>query len=238
MHPLYITGLALAGVTALAMPYYCKITFKGKNKRTLTVKMILSALFLVTAVLSLFTHEIRHGYLYVMLLGFFMDFIGDYVLGKSEKSSWFVAGSACFAAGHILHIVAFSLAGSRLFPRIGWFNGFECGIFLALACLMLLIILAKKPAFDPMLVPMFVYCLIVALMVSKAAGLAVRMLPDAPAMLMAPVGAVCFLCSDYMLGMMRFKMHDKTFVFKSVCTVLYYAAQMLLALSMYTLIRF
>ena len=237
MHPLLIIGLVLAGVTVLAMPYYCKITFNGKNKRTLTCKMILSALFLITAILAMFSYSKRSGYMYVMLLGFVLGFIGDYILGKDDQTKSFIAGSCCFAAGHILYAVAFSMAREKLFPEIRWFNGFEIGIFAAVTCLMLLIILLKKPSVDLMFVAMFVYCLIATLMLTKAAGLAFRLLPETPAMLTAPIGAVCFLCSDYMLGMMRFKMHDKTFVFKSVCTAAYFAAQMLMALSMFTLIR-
>lgn len=237
MHPLFITGLVLAGVTALTMPYYCKITFKGKNKRTLTVKMILSSLFCITAILSMFSYSPRRGYMYVMLLGFLFGYVGDYILGKDDRSKSFIAGSCCFVTGHLLYTVAFSMVQKRLFPQVGWWNGFEIGIFLAVACLMLLIILLKKPAVDPMFAAMFVYCLIVTLMLTKATGLAVRSLPDTPALLMAPIGAACFLLSDYMLGMMRFKMHEKTFLFKSVCTVSYYVAQTLIALSMFTLIR-
>ena len=237
MHPLFITGLILAGIAAVLMPYYCRITFKGKDKWTLTVKMILSSTFLLTAILSLFSYPVRQKYIFVMLLGFIMGYFGDYILGKSERTTDFIAGSCLFAVGHILYVVAFSMAEKYLFPQVGWFNGFEAGVFLAVTGVMLLILLLKKPAFDPLLVPMFVYCMIAALMLSKATGLAVRMLPGTPAMLMAPLGGVCFLCSDYTLGMMRFKMHEKTMAFKSFCTVTYFVAQTLIALSMFTLIR-
>ncbi len=238
MHPLFITGLILAGVTALAMPYYCKITYKGKSSLTLAVKMILSTLFVVTVILALFSYSPRQGFMYVFPIGFFACYVGDYILGRSEHTKDFIAGSCCFALGHALYAVAFSLAQKKLFPQISWFNGFEIGLFLVIVSVMLLIILLKKPAIDPMLVLMFVYCLLVTLMLTKATGLAIRMLPDAPAMILAPIGGVCFLCSDYMLGMMRFKMHEKTVVFKSVCTVLYYAAQTLIALSMFILVRY
>ena len=237
MHPLFITGLVLALITALMMPYYCKITFDGKDKWTLSVKMMLSSLFLLTAILSLFSHPVRHNYMFVMLAGFAADYIGDYILGKNERAVYFAVGSVFFAAGHVLYAVAFSIAQKRLFPQIGWFNGFEIGVFLTITAVMLLIILVKKPAFDPLFWPMFVYCLIATLMVSKAAGLAFRTFSTAPSMVLALISALCFLYSDYTLGMMRFKMHDKTYAFKSACTVSYFIAQMLMALSMFTLIR-
>lgn len=237
MHPLFVLGLVFAGVTAALMPYYCKITYPGKSKKTLIFKMILSSLFLLTAILAMFSHNMRHGYMYILLLGFVMCYIGDYILGKDERTGTFVAGSCCFAVGHILYAVAFSLAQKNLFPQLSWWNGFDIGVFAAIVCLMLLIIVIKKPAFDPMFCPMFVYCLIVALMATKATGLAVRTWATAPAMLLAPIGALCFLYSDFTLGMLRFKMHKKTVLFKSACTASYYVAQMLLALSAFTLIR-
>ncbi|MBR5619864.1 MAG: hypothetical protein IKW76_09020 [Clostridia bacterium] len=238
MNILFVIGLVCAAVTALLMPYYCKITYSGKDKWTLTVKMLLSSLFFLTAILSLFSHEVRQNYLFVMLAGFLLDYIGDYILGKEERTTYFVAGSCCFAVGHILYIIAVSMAEKRLFPQVGWWNGFEAGIFLTLTCVMLAILLLYKPAFDPLIVPMFVYCMIAALMLSKLTGLAVRMFATAPALILMPIGGVCFLLSDYMLGMMRFKMHKKTFVFKSVCTASYYVAQTLIALSMFTLIQY
>ena len=133
MHALFIVGLVFAAVTALTMPYYCKITFRDKNRRTLTVKMILCTLFLITAFLSLFSHSPRHGHVFVMLLGFLFDYVGDYILGKDGGSKAFVAGSCCFAVGHVLYAVAFSMAQKKLFPQVGWFNGLEIGIFIAVA---------------------------------------------------------------------------------------------------------
>ena len=58
-NPLFITGLVLAAFSVILMPYYCKITFKDKDKWTLTVKMILSSMFLLTAFLSMFSHSVR-----------------------------------------------------------------------------------------------------------------------------------------------------------------------------------
>lgn len=237
MNILFIIGLVCAAVTALLMPYYCKITYDGKDKWTLTVKMLLSSLFLLTAILSLFSHEVRQNYMFVMLAGFIMGYVGDYILGKSDSAVFFATGSCCFAAGHVLYAVAFYMAQTRLFPQIGWWNRFEVGLFVTIVAVMLLIIVVKKPAFDPLFWPMFVYCLIATTMVTKAAGLAFRTFSIAPSMIMAPIGALCFLYSDYTLGMMRFKMHDKTYVFKSACTASYYVAQTLMALSMFTLIR-
>ena len=238
MHPLLIASLVLSGIMVLVMPYYCKITFDGQSKKTLTVKMFLSSLFVLTAILSLFSVKARHGYMYVMLLGFVMGFVGDYLLGRSDHLRDFLIGTGFFAAGHLSYIVAFSLAMRHLYPAIGWWNGAEIGLYVVLVCAVALILVLKKPKFHKLLVILFVYFMLIALMVTKAAGLGVRMLGEAPAMAMLPVGAALFLGSDYMLGMMHFKMHERTLPYKSVCSAIYFFGQQLIALSMFSLIQY
>ena len=238
MHPLLIVSLVLAGVMVLVMPYYCKITFDGQSKKTLSVKMFLSSLFVLTAILSLFTSKSLHSYMFVMLLGFVLDFVGDYLLGRSDHIRDFLIGTGFFAAGHVSYIVAFSLAMRRLYPGVGWWNGAEIGLYLVIVCTVALILVLKKPKFHKLLVTLFVYFMLIALMVTKAAGLGIRRMPGAPGMVMLPIGALLFLGSDYMLGMMHFHMHQKTLPYKSVCSAIYFFGQELIALSMFTLIQY
>lgn len=238
MHPLLIASLVMAGIMALLLPYYCKITRSGTSKKTLRVKMLLASLFLLAALLSLFTVKKRQDYMYVMLLGYAMGFIGDYLLGRSDRKLDFLVGTGFFALGHIAYITAFSMAMRRLYPSVGWFNGAEIGLFLVIVCTVALILVLKKPAMSMMLVVLFVYFMLISLMVTKAAGLGVRMLDTAPEMVMLPIGAFLFLCSDYELGMMHFKMHRKTALHKSILSTTYFCGQMLMALSMYTLVQY
>ena len=105
-------------------------------------------------------------------------------------------------------------------------------------CTVALILVLKKPVFQTLLVVLFVYFMLISLMVTKAAGLGVRMMGDAPSMVMLPIGAFLFLCSDYELGMMDFKMHRSTAFHKSVLSTTYFFGQMLIALSMHTLVKF
>lgn len=233
----FIIALVIAAIVAACMPYYCKITFPGKNKTTLIFKMGLSLLFVLTAVLAVTTAHSTFAYSYIMLGGFVCSFVGDFFLGKSEKLKYFVIGSSFFAGAHILYIVAFSLAAKLLTPWISWFNGMEIGIYLALLSLMALIFLLKKPPFHKLLLGMFAYLCLIALMVTKAFGLGIRLLAVFPATVMLPLGALFFICSDFTLSMMRFKMHARTKPFKAFSTVSYFVAQMLLALSLFTLVR-
>ena len=238
MHPLLIASLVLAGIMVLVMPYYCKITFDGQSKKTLSVKMFLSSLFVLTAIFALFSVKVRQGYMYVMLLGFVMGNIGDYLLGRSDRLRDFLIGTGFFAAGHVSYIVAFSLAMHRLFPAVGWWNGAEIGLYLVIVCTVALILVLKKPKFHKLLVILFVYFMLIALMVTTAAGLGVRKMSGAPGMVMLPIGALLFLGSDYMLGMMHFKMHRKTLAYKSVCSAIYFLGQELIALSMFWLVQY
>lgn len=233
----FIAALVLAGITAAAMPYYCKITFPGKNRTTLLFKMGLSSLFVLTAVLALSAAPKKFSYCIVMLFGFLCAFVGDFFLGRSEKLKYFVIGSCFFAAAHGLYISALSLAAKALTPDVPWFNGMEIGIYLALLCVMALVFLLKKPPFHKLLLGMFAYLCVIALMVTKALGLGIRLFGTSPVTVLLPIGALLFLCSDYTLSMMRFKMHPRTKPFKAFSTASYFAAQMLLALSLFTLIR-
>lgn len=233
----FIAALVLAGITAASMPYYCKLTFPGKSRTTLLFKMGLSFLFVLTAVLALSAAPKKFSYCIVMLVGFLCAFVGDFFLGRSEKLKYFVIGSCFFTAAHALYITAFSLAAKALTPDVLWFNGMEIGIYLSLVSIMALIFIWKKPPFHKLILGMFAYLCVIALMVTKALGLGIRLFGTSPVTILLPLGALSFICSDYTLGMMRFKMHERTKPFKAFSTVTYFAAQMLLALSMFTLIR-
>lgn len=233
----FIVALVLAGITAAAMPFYCKLTFPGKNRTTLLCKMGLSALFVISAVLAVTTAPIALPYSFFMLGGFVCAFVGDFFLGRSEKLKYFIIGSCFFTTAHALYITAFSLAAKLYTPDVTWFNGMEIGIYLALLSLMALIFLLKKPPFHKLMLGMFAYLCVIALMVTKAFGLGIRLLGTSPATVMLPLGALLFICSDYTLSMMRFNMHARTKPFKALSTASYFIAQTLLALSLFALVR-
>ena len=237
MHPLLIASLVMAGMTALVLPYYCKITYPGKSTATIVTKMCLAAMFFLSSVFVVIAAPVKTDYVYIQLIAFLMCVAGDYILGSSDRMRMFVFGSLCFAAAHVLFITAFSRISKAFFPQIPWWNGLDLGVFLVYASVMVLIFVVRKPPFHKLFIPMFIYFFLVALMASKAAGLGIRMLSSAPAMAMLPVGGLLFLASDFTLGMLRFKVHPKTVPFKSFCTASYFVAQMLIVLSMHVMIQ-
>lgn len=230
-----IAALFLLGVTVFALPFYCVLTYRIKSKATLTFKMFLSSLFVACALISLFTATDKRAFMFVMTVGFCICWIGDYILGKSERMLMFVIGSCTFAVGHVFYITAFSLAAKRLIPDYRWLNGAELGFFLALFALELFIMILCRPPFHKLFIPMFAYYAIVALMAAKSFGLTVRVAGAHPALWMLPAGALLFVFSDYSLGLMRFKVIKRTVLTKTLCTASYFFAQMLMALATFTL---
>ena len=73
-------------------------------------------------------------------------------------------------------------------------------------------------------------------MLCKTLAIAIHLFSAQPALWLFPAGAVLFVLSDYMLGMMRFKICEKTPAFKTFCTASYFVAQMCLALGAHALL--
>lgn len=237
MHGAFIAALALAGVMVCALPYYCVLTYRGKSKTTLKYKMALSSLFVLTAALSVLSVPDKKPYMIFYLVGCFVCFIGDFILGSSERMKWFVIGSCTFGAAHAFFITSFSLAAKALIPGYKWCNGIELGFYIALYALEVLIMVWRRPPFHKLFIPMFAYYAVIMLMVCKAFGLSVCLIAGAPTLVMLLIGAILFICSDYMLGLMRFNVLRRSVLTKSFCTVSYFAAQMLIALSTFFLFR-
>ena len=231
----FIITLILAGLTVCALPYYCVLTFRGKSKITLWYKMSLSALFVLGALLSLCAAPQKQTYMYFLFAGFVISFIGDFILGKFDRMRMFVIGSVAFGVGHIMYITAYSLIMRNRLLFYRWFNGAEIGFYLAIYALMFLIMLWRKPPFHKLFIPMFMYYAVVLLMATKAFGVALRLGTETPALWMLPVGGLLFVASDYILGLLRFKVLPKTAVIKTFCTASYFVAQMLIVLSSFFL---
>ena len=235
----FIIGLCLAGLTVIGLPYYCVLTYNEKSKRTLIYKMSLCSLFVVTILLTFAQAggiQYLPRFILVQILGVFLGIVGDVILGASERMKYFVIGSVTFGVGHIVYIVAFSMAAYALIPDYHWFNALEIGVFLFVYGIELLIVLVKRPPFHKLFLAMFAYYAVQAVMLTKTLVICVSLFSEQPLLVLLPAGAILFVLSDYMLGMMRFKICKKTPVFKTFCTASYFVAQMCLALGAHVLV--
>lgn len=233
-----IICLVLSAITVAVMPYYCKINYEGKSKVTLILKMILSAFFVATAAIALGTGPNHRPFAIIMMIGFIASFIGDFLLGISERMVYFVIGALFFFGAHVLYIISFSKLAGYLTPNVPWFNGFEISLYVAMAAGLGLLFLITKPKFHKIFVLMIFYFAGLMLMVTKTFGVGLRLFDRNPAMLLLPIGAIIFLYSDLTLGMMRFKMAKRSAWLKMSCTATYFVAQMCLAWSLFVTTQF
>ena len=227
------TGILICcAVVLLLLPYYCRITFVGKNSKTLILKMVQSTMFLLTAVLAVTASENFYPFAFVMLAGFVFSVFGDCFLGKNEGSKMFLVGSLFFLLAHISYITAFSLATRMFLPKVPWFNVIDTFVYITLICASVLLCLIRRPRFHRLLLPMLVYFGTLCLMVAKAFGLGFRLaVAGENGALLLSAGAMLFLTSDTTLGMMRFKMAKRTFFIRTYCSCSYFVAQLLMASS-------
>lgn len=224
----FIIGLCVAA-SVLIFPGYVGAAFPKKVMRSLKMKMVLSTLFVIIAVTSALITRNTSSYAIAMLIGFAFSWLGDLLLGKGDTTKLFLAGSASFLAAHISYIVAYTLAVSHFFPELHFFDAISLPVFIGTVAFLVILCIATHPRFHGILPPMAIYAGTLVLMLAKAVSLGARLIPEKPAAILLPLGALCFFFADTTLGMGRFKMHKKTFFFKASSSISYFVAQMLLA---------
>lgn len=165
------------------------------------------------------------GYAALMLLGLCLGMAGDLALACQElfpqkKNQWFLAGIVLFAAGHIAYTALFFYVANP-----GWIQA------LATVCaagLGLWLFRHWRLQLGAMTIPGYAYLGIIALMFGSATGFFAQA-PDARGA-MVWIAAILFYTSDAILAHMEFapkQLHP----LPAWNLVTYYAAQLLLALS-------
>lgn len=227
-----VCAVICAVAAVVSLPYYCKITFKGKTKKTLILKMFQSMMFVIASIMASVANEGFFLFNVFLIAGFCLSAVGDYFLGKGEGSKLFLIGAAFFLSAHVMYITGFSLASRMLFPDTGWFNVIEVSVYCALLSALVLLCMARNPRFHKLLVPMIVYFSVLCLMVTKAFGLGMRLMTAGEyGAFILPLGAFFFLCSDTTLSMMRYKMAKRTLFMRSFSSSTYFLGQIFMALS-------
>ena len=189
-------------------------------------KILASAMFVLCGLTNLIyiakcgIAERQKLYKYLMFIGLVFAFLGDVFL---IEDSTFIPGAVLFAVGHV-----FFFASYCLLYKINWRDVL---ISLAIFSVALIIILVP-PIFDfrGMLPVIIVYAFIISIMLGKAVSNAFQRDYRAEN-LWIMIGSLLFFLSDAMLLFSMFT--DISGVFHTLCLVMYYPAEFLLASSIY-----
>ena len=204
------------------------------------LKTVTSMLFVATAVSGVINNYIVTGTLGVtkltfyglVLLGLMCGVIGDLTLdlkivyknNPRHNDLFTFFGMAAFGVGHVLYIVAVAI-----------YFGFSAWAILIAAALTALIftvsLFLMKMQFGKFLIPSVCYALLLTMFLAGTVVAGIFTAFTLPVILLI-VGAGLFLLSDLVLSMIYFEGNEARLLI-IVNHVLYYAAQFLIALSLY-----
>ncbi|MEW5735328.1 MAG: lysoplasmalogenase [Thermodesulfobacteriota bacterium] len=181
----------------------------------LLVKSVLSALFLVAALLATRGFSLPFTLLFI---GLCFCFAGDVLLAVPSKKA-FLAGLVCFAFGHLFYAACFLILS-------GGNPAFLLGLAVC-AVLGTLVLRQLRPFLGSMKGPVVFYVTVISLMMAAACSLLVLQSLSTQARAMAFGGALAFYFSDLFVARHRFV--KKSFLNRLVGLPLYYSGQFLLA---------
>lgn len=206
------------------------------------LKTVTSLLFVATGVSAMINNYIVTGtlgttkliFFGLVLLGLVCGVIGDltldlkiiYKASPRQNDIFTFFGMTSFGVGHILYIVAVAL----FFAFSGW------SILIAVAVTALIFVVSLfllNMHFDRFLIPSIIYTLLLTLFLTCTV-VAGFLTTFSVSVILLIVGAALFLLSDLVLSMIYFDGHEARILI-IVNHVLYYAAQFLIALSIYYL---
>ena len=209
--------------------------------KTIILKTIASLFFVAVAVVSFCLTDNEHLLFKIFaLLGLILGLLGDVFLGfkyitKGNMQKLFVLlGMFAFAFGHISYIVAllvgFYVPGNVIFILLPF--------LLPIVIMSCYMVVAKKVGinFGKGMLPFglfYLYCL--TCMFSSALSVVILHKFSNTTLIIFFVGAICFVCSDFMLTGSYFKPGERSKSYRAIYSVFYYLAQFLIAFSIFFL---
>ena len=226
------------------VPLFLKYSWPDKCWKSFGFKMICSALFFSAGLLAMKIsgHSASSSpYTKLILWGLFFGWLGDMFLHLiTDKIVVFGLGLFAFLGGHIFYICAFQRAIEKTYPDKPFFAWYEIVAVLVLVGLVVLYALVKKIKGKAyMAIPVVLYAVTISAMLAKAfrycIGEWLYGMNDNIVMLFLTValGAVLFVLSDGSLGMILFAGQKKNRPLKIFNISTYFAAQILLASSIF-----
>ena len=189
---------------------------KENRKAALITKTLLSLLFVFTAFIQ--PHS-SINYFQYLIGGLILCLIGDVFLGLPEK--FFKAGLVAFLLGHVFYILSFATL-----TNIGQWGSLGA---LLLFLISAIVFFWLRPRLGAMIVPVFIYILVITVMISAAWGVFWKTTLPASGRALILLGAISFYLSDVFVARNKFIRNE--FLNRLVGLPLYYLGQFLLAFS-------
>lgn len=215
------------------VPLFLKCSWPQRTFKSLQMKMICSALFIICAVCCISYSGNHSMYMKLLLSGLIFGVLGDLLIHIIAPVYINILGGVSFFFGHVLFIIAFSQASPD-------FNVFSVQTFIIVAAILIpACIFAKlrKLKLGKLAFPVFLYATAITLMLVTALRLGIYLCSqpsaNAPAIVITLIiGALCFVLSDSSLAVFMFGGDNKSKPLKIFYIVTYYLAQVLLATSL------
>lgn len=227
----FLTVLIIAAAAEFFLvPLYVKKCWPEKNKTSLLIKMICSTLFVTAAVCAMLYSGNKSTFAYIMLGGFCLSWVGDFFLHVNSKKSSFIIGFSSFFFAHILYTTAYCVYMAE--KGESFFNLWQAVALAVIYAIALLVAHFSNLRLGKIRVPAMVYAFVLGLMFIKAVSLGVLLSADgfSVGLVTLSAGALSFVLSDASLIYIYFG-DKKSFGFKFFNSATYFAAQILLAVS-------
>ena len=230
-----ILCIVFMGLGAVSVTLFLIEKIRQYSVKATILKTITSLLFIATCAVGLYVHE-RHPLSLFVMLGLLLGLLGDIWLDlkyvfKEKDVSFTYAGFAAFGFGHILYmcgmISEYYQGENPLYIIIPILAGVLVGA---------LTILLEKPMklhYGKMKWIAFVYAILLFSMFAMALSLTILTKFESTTLIMLTSGGVLFAVSDLILSGTYFGKGKERPVDIISNTVTYYAAQFVIAFSMF-----
>ena len=231
------------------VPLFLKYSWPDKCWKSFGYKMVCSALFFSAGLLAMKIsgHSAASSpYTKLVLWGLFFGWLGDMFLHLiTDKIVFFGLGLFAFLGGHIFYIFAFQRAIKTTYPDKPFFAWYEIIAVLVLVGVILIYSAIKKKQGKLadgklyMVIPVVLYAITISAMLAKAfrycIGEWLYGMNENTVWLFITIalGAVLFVLSDGSLGIILFAGQKKNRPLKIFNIATYFAAQILLASSIF-----
>ncbi len=228
---------AVICVVVMAMaPCFVKAQLNGPCKKSMFFKMTGATGYVAIGLLGVYISADGFSVFdKVMLCALLLSWIGDLFLHSTKMWS-IVIGFFGFLSAHFFFIAAYCTEISVLDAEQGFFVPWQIAVVLIVSILFLVFSAKKGFTFKGVIkVAILVYCAVITTMLCKAIQLGCTAvsagLENAVfVLLVAIVGAVCFVLSDFSISILMFVAgQKKNYSLKMFNMLTYFAAELLLA---------